>query len=144
MRVSPPRMWDGPSSFFELLLVPNGADYRMYDISSRRFPALKPGMLLFLRLLVNESICIPVAFEITRVDDRNLVIELAYLEQNVTHGDQTLTFVSSGSGTKVTQVSRFSSRSALRDFIYPFYHRQLVEDFHRHMVELLRDGRRRQ
>lgn len=138
VHLSPLQMWSGPSSFFELLLMPDGNNYHVYDRTSKTFPELKPGMLLFLQLLVDDSIRIPVAFEITRVDQKNLVLELRYLEQNVSRGVQTITFHAHGADSLVTQVSRFSSGNALRDMFYPYYHRMLVEGFQHHLQQLLK------
>ena len=133
MRMPPTKMWDGPSSYFSLLLVPTNQGYQIYDRRSRSFPRLKPGMLVFLRLELDVSLEIPVAFAVTRVDDKELVFEITYLEQNASHGVQTLRFLPHDGGTTVIHDSRYVSSSRLRDALYPIFHRRLVDDFHRAM-----------
>ncbi len=133
MSMSPNRMWDGPSSYFSLLLVPTPGGYRVYDRRCASFPRLRPGMLVFLRLELDVSLEIPVAFAITRVDDKELVFQITYLEQNASHGVQTLRFLPHDGGTTVVHDSRFASNNRLRDLLYPLFHRRLVTDFHRAM-----------
>lgn len=137
MALTPKQMWGGPTSFFELLLVPTRDGYAFYDSQANRYPPLQEGMLLFLRLEPDVSLELPVAFDITKIDRRKLIFQIAYLKQNASGGSQTLYFrPNSTGGTTLIQVSHFYSKSRLRDSIYPVFHRRLVDDFQRHMHEI--------
>lgn len=101
---------------------------------------IDPGQIIYLNLNVLKIKKLATAFEITTVDDKQNVIEFSYVEDNVTHGKQQLTFSQTRKGyTKITHRTYFKSESALRDhFLYPYFHTRLTNTYHRNMKHLLK------
>nr|WP_319512101.1 hypothetical protein [uncultured Draconibacterium sp.] len=98
------------------------------------------GQIIYLNLNVLKIKKLATAFEITTVDDKKKVIEFSYVEDNITHGKQQLSFSQTRKGfTKITHRTYFKSQSALRDhFLYPYFHTRLTNTYHRNMKHLLK------
>ncbi|KJF45192.1 hypothetical protein [Draconibacterium sediminis] len=101
---------------------------------------IDPGQVIYLNLNVLKVKKLATAFEITTVDDKKKVIEFSYVEDNITHGKQQLTFTKMRKGyTKITHRTYFKSESVLRDhFLYPYFHTRLTNTYHRNMKHLLK------
>ena len=101
---------------------------------------IDPGQVIYLNLNVFKIKKLATAFEITTVDDKNKVIEFSYVEDNITHGKQQLTFTKLRKGcTKIIHRTYFKSESNLRDhFLYPYFHTRLTNTYHRNMKHLLK------
>lgn len=101
---------------------------------------IDPGQVIYLNLNVLKIKKLATAFEITTVDNNEKVIEFSYVEDNITHGKQQLSFSQTRKGfTKITHRTYFKSESALRDhFLYPYFHTRLTNTYHRNMKHLLK------
>ncbi|QIA09049.1 hypothetical protein [Draconibacterium halophilum] len=101
---------------------------------------IDPGQVIYLNLSVLKIKKLATAFEITTVDNKGKVIEFSYVEDNITHGKQQLSFSQTRKGfTKITHRTYFKSESVLRDhFLYPYFHTRLTNTYHRNMKHLLK------
>jgi hypothetical protein len=98
------------------------------------------GQVYFLDLKLLLGIFnIPVAFQIITLDKQKKIIEFSYIEGNKSIGVQQVKFMDDGSElTEIIHTSYFRSDSHFRDkWIYPFFHKKIVNDFHRNMRQLL-------
>lgn len=101
---------------------------------------INQGQVIYLNLNVLKIKKLATAFEITTIDEREKVIEFSYVEDNITHGKQQLSFNQTRKGfTKITHRTYFKSQSVLRDhFLYPYFHTRLTNTYHRNMKHLLK------
>ena len=134
---NPSCSWNARKVTFGVLLqkFPNKISYNNDDIDG-----VFTGQVYFLNLKVMKGIYnLPVAFEIITVDSVDRVIEFSYIEGNKSSGVQQIKFLEAGdSNTKIIHTSYFKSDSDFRDkWIYPYFHKKIVNDFHRNMRKLL-------
>lgn len=137
MAASPSDSWNGRKVSFGVLLqkFPNKIFYNRDTMDG-----LATGQVYFLNLKVMKGIYnLPVAFEIITVDTIQKLIEFSYIEGNKSSGIQQIQFLDAGSKqTKIMHISYFKSDSDFRDrWIYPPFHKKIVNDFHRNMRRLL-------
>ena len=102
---------------------------------------LVPGMIVFLNLdLLYGAKNLAMAFEVTRVDEEEKVIEFSYLKGNETEGKQQLIFESTSKGnTLITHLSYYKSRVKPRDKLYPHVHATIINRFHRNMKRIYKE-----
>lgn len=134
---NPAYSWNARKVSFGVLLerFPNNILYNHDPING-----VNTGQVYFLNLKVLKGIYnLPVAFEIITVDTVAKLIEFSYLKGNKSSGIQQIKFLDLGNGqTEIVHTSYFKSDSDLRDkWIYPFFHKKIVNDFHRNMRKLL-------
>lgn len=133
-------MWNSRLVKFGLLISKrtNTVTYRDNDFS----PELDTGQVYFLDLrLMKGLLNLPVAFEITRIDQKDQIIEFTYLEKNKSKGKQTIHIIDGDNGgTSIVHRTYFSSGSAFRDDLYPFFHKRFIKEFHRNMNRKIRKG----
>ncbi len=100
-----------------------------------------PGLVVYLNLkLLFGTKNLAVAFEITRIDEEEKMLEFSYLEGNETEGKQQLFFSRTNKGhTLITHLSYYRSSSRARDKLYPLLHAQLINKFHRNMKLINKD-----
>ena len=137
MSASPSESWNGRKVSFGVLLqkFPNDIFYNRDSMTG-----VATGQVYFLNLKVMKGIYnLPVAFEIITVDTTQKLIEFSYIQGNKSSGVQQIQFLDAGSEhTKILHVSYFKSDSDFRDkWIYPPFHKKIVNDFHRNMRRLL-------
>jgi hypothetical protein len=137
MSASPSESWNGRKVSFGVLLqkFPNSIFYNRDPMTG-----VATGQVYFLNLKVMKGIYnLPVAFEIITVDTTQRLIEFSYIEGNKSSGVQQIQFFDAGQEhTKVMHISYFKSDSDFRDkWIYPPFHKKIVNDFHRNMRKLL-------
>ena len=101
-----------------------------------------PGLIVYLNLRVLLGIkSLAMAFEVSRVDEKNKVLEFSYLEGNETEGKQQLIFQSTSKGyTMITHLSYYKSRVKTRDKLYPYIHAQIINRFHRNVKGIYKAG----
>lgn len=106
--------------------------------SDQHVEKVETGQIIYLNLNVMKIKNIATAFEITKVDKANGIIEFSYVDDNVTHGKQQLNFIQTPEGhTKIVHRSYFKSKSAFRDSVlYPYFHTRLTNTYHRNMKKL--------
>jgi len=131
--VSLEKYWQGPMATFSSMLNPSTGE--QYSAGDPDIPAVSPGQIIKLNLLIDDYIHIPVYFQIRIVDEEDKVIEFVYMEQNTSHGKQVISFSSfETNGVPVTLVrhrSWFQSDSSFRDALfYGHYHTLTVDEFH--------------
>jgi hypothetical protein len=95
-------------------------------------------ILLNLRLL-KGTINLAVGIEITSIDSLKQCLEFCYINGDISRGIQRIQLVTTSEGyTQVIHTTLFKSKSAFRDrYIYPFFHRKTVNEFHKNMRELV-------
>lgn len=136
---NPLNMWNGQCVRLGLMISKstNTVSY----INNYSFPQIDTGQVYFLDLrLMKGLLNVPVAFEIIKIDPRQRVIEFSYIDNNVSQGKQTIQFIDNGDGnTKIVHRSYFKSESPLRDDVfYPYFHKRLINEFHRNMKQLIK------
>ena len=103
---------------------------------------LDTGQLIYLNLHFLFGLYrTAMAFEITRIDEENKLIEFSYLKGNPAEGKQVLRFHETSNGkTILDHTSYFKSKSLLRDrLLYPHFHKKVLNDFHRNMWRRIED-----
>jgi hypothetical protein len=138
--LDPEKTWNKKSIRFGLLIskCSNTVTYRK-DLT---YTIVDTGQVYFLNLrLLKGLFNIPVAFEIIDVDQNKQVVEFSYIDNNKSKGKQVLEFFDEGNGcTRIVHRSYFKSGSSFRDkFIYPMFHKKFIKEFHRDMIESLKD-----
>jgi hypothetical protein len=103
--------------------------------SNDKVRTVMPGLIVYLNLkLLYGMKQLAVAFEITRIDQDEKMLEFSYLEGNETEGKQQLFFRENNKGnTVIAHLSYYRSSSKARDKLYPHLHAQLINKFHRNM-----------
>lgn len=133
-------MWNGRSVRFGLLISKksNTVTYSRNDFS----PEIDTGQVYFLGLKFLKGLMnMPVAFEITSINQEDQIIEFSYLENNKSHGKQTIHIIDGGNGqTSIIHRTYFRSNSAIRDDLYPFFHKKFIREFHRNMTRSIKKG----
>jgi hypothetical protein len=98
------------------------------------------GEIILLNLsLLKGTINLAVGLEVTSIDSINQFIEFCYINGDISRGIQRIQLITTADGyTQVVHTTLFKSASAFRDrYIYPFFHRKTVNEFHRNMRELV-------
>lgn len=136
----PSESWSGRRISFDLLIQKSPTNIYYNEEPTVR---IDTGQIYFLNLKLMHGICnIPVAFEIINVDTDKKIIEFSYIEGNKSLGVQQIKFKDvDGDHIKIKHTSYFKSDSQSRDkYLYPFFHKKLVKDFHRNMKKLIALG----
>jgi len=136
------KMWNGRSIRFGLL-ISKRSNMVVYA-GNTSFPAIDTGQVYFLDVKLLKGILnVPLAFEITKIDPDLKIVELSYIENNISTGKQTLQFFDRGDGhTRIVHLSYFKSESGIRDeYLYPYFHEKFIMEFHRNMRHLFRKSR---
>jgi hypothetical protein len=133
------KSFEGHSSRIGLMISKksNSAIYRDNPL----FPEVDTGQVYFLNLrLIKGLFNIPVAFEITSIKPAQQILELSYIDANKSKGKQTLQFFDYGKDrTRIVHRTYFKSDSKLRDdLFYPYFHKRLINNFHRNMKRSIR------
>jgi hypothetical protein len=137
LSANPSKSWNDRRISFGLLLqkFPINIFYNQDSIAG-----IDTGQIYFLNLKLMQGICnIPVAFEIITINPEEKIIEFSYLEGNKSQGVQQIKFIDSDDERiMIIHRSYFKSDSHFRDkLIYPFFHKKIVNGFHRNMRRLL-------
>jgi hypothetical protein len=134
---SPVNTWEGRKIDFGLL-ISKYSNLVVYKTEGS-FTSIDTGQVYFLNLKLLVGLYnLPVAFEIINVNDTKKVIEFSYIEGNVSSGKQVLEFIRIDDfTTQIIHRTYFTSGSKLRDGIYPYYHRKIINCFHRNMKKII-------
>ena len=134
---NPTKSWNGRKISFGLLLLKFPCQiFYDHDLIS----GVDIGQVYFLRLkLLHGIYSLPVAFEIIKVDEESKIIEFSYIEGNKSIGVQQVKFIDLGhEQTEIIHTSYYKSDSRFRDkWMYPYFHKLIIRDFHRNMRKLL-------
>ncbi|MDZ4667479.1 MAG: hypothetical protein SGJ00_06310 [bacterium] len=135
--VNPSKLWNNRRSSLGLMLqkFPANIFYNRDSLANT-----DTGQVYFLNLkLLSGIFNLPVAFEIISIDAREKIIEFSYIKGNQSLGVQQIKFIAlDDKHTKILHISYFKSKSNFRDkYLYPFFHKKFIKDFHRNMKKLL-------
>lgn len=101
---------------------------------------LEPGRIYYINLKVlNGFYSLPVAFEITRIDVDERLIEFSYLKGGKAEGKQIIRIIDTEDGfSRINHSSYVKSNSGFRDkYLYPFFHNKLINEFHFNMKKII-------
>jgi hypothetical protein len=132
------KMWNGRSIGFGLLITK--CSKIITYAKSINCPEVDTGQVYFLNIkLIKGLINIPVAFQIINIDQLNRTVEFSYIDNNKSTGKQTIQFFDDGAGrTRIVHKSYFKSNSVFRDdWLYPYFHKKFIREFHRNMNKLI-------
>lgn len=123
----PDELWTG-ASCFQMEYEPKSQDFLGKE--DQLYP-IEVGQVIFLELDVIKEMQIPVAFQIVKVDAKNLSLAFSYLKQNKSKGIQEAVFIQDGDEFKIVHKTRYQSDSKFRDkFLYGFFHTRFLNDFY--------------
>jgi len=136
--ISPAKSWNGKKVSFGLLIskYKNTILYRNED----QYEGADTGQILYINLKIIKGLYnLAVGFEIIDVDSMNRSISFSYMKGGKSSGQQTICFKPSGNGyTEIFHHTSFKSKSHLRDrFLYPHFHKILINEFHRNMKNII-------
>ncbi len=97
---------------------------------------LEEQQIYFINLKILSGLYhLPVAFEITKIDADERIIEFSYIRGGKALGKQVIQFAETDEGfTKINHQSFVKSESKLRDkYLYPYFHNKLINEFHFNM-----------
>ncbi|MFW5804665.1 MAG: hypothetical protein ACOCWG_05495 [bacterium] len=133
--VCPTKSWNGKILSFGLLCSKFN-DFIMYH-DDQDFSGISPGQVYYLNLKLLKGLYnMAVGFEVLEVDYSRRVIRFSYLEDGKSKGQQVIQFHKTREGkTRVIHDSFYKSSSSFRDkYLYPLFHRQIVDEFHENML----------
>jgi hypothetical protein len=135
---SPAKSWNGKKVSFGLLIskYKHTILYRNED----KYPGVDTGQVIYLNLKILSGLFnLAVGFEIIDVDPVNRSISFSYLKGGKSSGQQTICFKPSDNGcTEIFHHTSYKCESHLRDrFLYPHFHRILINEFHRNMKNII-------
>ncbi len=138
---NPAEAFNSRSFRLEMMIMKKSND--VFYKNTVSLPVIDTGQLYFFDIrLMKGLVNVPMAFEVINIDDAKKVLEVSYIEGNKAQGKQQVQFFDNGDGrTMVVHKSFFKSHSWLRDtFLYPYFHRRLVRDYHRTMEKLVQEN----
>jgi hypothetical protein len=135
---SPARSWNGNRISFGVLFsrISHNVLYR----TDSDFAGIESGQVFYINLKLLRGVYnLAVGLEIVNVDTINKKIVFRYLEDGKSQGQQTIHFVAGSAGdTRIIHTTVFRSDSPFRDkFLYPFFHKRAINEFHRNMKHML-------
>lgn len=132
---NPCEAWNGSRVKFGMLFSKkkNKVIYQGEEISS-----LQSGQVVYLNLKLLRGLSnLATVFEFISIDDEKKVVEFSYVDGNITEGKQELRFTQTSKGyTQIMHTTYYRSKSVVRDYLYPYFHTRLVNEFHRNMKKL--------
>jgi hypothetical protein len=135
---SPAEAWNGRMISFGLL-VSKWKDYNLYS-NDKNYTGIDTGQVFFVNLKVLGGLYnLAVGLEIINVDSVNKSITYSYLKGGKSRGKQTLYFIPTKNGhTEIVHKTAFTGDSFIRErYIYPIFHRKLIDEFHKNMKKSL-------
>ena len=133
------RAWQGEAVQFGV--VYDSRESRLYTPDDSEAPPFREGQIYVLDLTIAGFYKLPVGFLLSRLDPREELIEFLYLLENRSNGGQQIRFFpfrdSRGrEGTLIEHRTWFHSSSAVRDRLYPLFHNQTIDAFHRNITSV--------
>jgi|WetSurSiteA1Bulk_404760.scaffolds.fasta_scaffold00052_15 hypothetical protein len=135
---SPAVSWNGSMVSFGVLVSKweNTVIYR----NDKDFAGIDTGQVFYVNLKILKGLYnLAVGLEIVNIDTTNKSITFSYLKGGKSRGEQTLYFIPTRRGyTEIIHQTAFKSDSFLRDcYLYPYFHRIAINEFHRNMKRSL-------
>ena len=119
--VNPAHAWQGPIS--ELIIIYDESGFNVLD-------KFKQGCIVLVRVNLFKNKPTKALFKISKIDDKNHVIEMTYGKNNNTTGLQRIAFASENGKTIINHTAYFKCKSGFRDMFYPRYHQKVIDEFH--------------
>ena len=113
---------------------------KLVYLKDEEYSGLQEGQILFIRLdLLKGFKKLVVAYEVTKVDDENKIIQFCYMNKGISEGSQQIMLSETDTGnTKITHRTFFKSKSKFRDRrIYPGFHKRVVSELHQNLINSL-------
>lgn len=135
---SPAESWDGKMVSFGLLVSKNNTS--VLYCNDDYFTGIDTGQVFFVNLKIMKGLYnLAVALEIINIDTVNRSITYSYIKGGKSRGEQTIYFMPTKKGyTRILHQTAFKSGRFFRDFyLYPFFHRRAINEFHRNMKKQL-------
>ncbi len=113
---------------------------KLVYLKDEEYSGLQEGQILFIRLdLLKGFKKLVVAYEVTKVDDKNKIIQFCYMNNGISEGSQQIMLSETDTGnTKITHRTFFKSKSKFRDRrIYPGFHTRVVSELHQNLINSL-------
>ncbi len=112
-------------------------DNKIVYLKDENYSGMQEGQIIFIRLdLLKGLKKLIVAYEVTRVDDENKIIQFCYMNNGISEGSQQIMLSEKEKGhTKITHRTFFKSKSKFRDrLIYPGFHTRVVSELHQNLI----------
>jgi len=109
------------------------------------FTGIDTGQVFYVNLRIMGGIYnLAVGLEIIDINPVNRSITFSYLRGGKSRGEQTLYFRRARKGyTRIIHQTAFKSNSFIRDrYLYPYFHRIAINEFHRNMRNTILTGDR--
>jgi hypothetical protein len=138
---SPAESWNGHMVSFGLL-ISKWENTVMYG-NDQYFAGIDTGQVFYVNLKIMKGLYnLAVGLEIISIDSANKSITFSYLKGGKSRGEQTIYFVPTRKGhTEIIHQTAFKSNSILRDcYLYPYFHRIAINEFHRNMKRCLHEN----
>jgi hypothetical protein len=135
VNVAPTISWKGPlNTYRQSYSTSKNTSYTPKDTL---FPNAELGMVYELNIKVAKLRNIGVTFQITELDNKNMIIEFTYGKDNKSHGKQQIEFKSDGAHTLITHSTYFKSNSKFRDkHLYPKFHERCLDEYHNNIMSI--------
>ena len=112
----------------------------MIYLKDEDYSGIQEGQILFIRLdLLMGLKKLVVAYEITKIDAKNKIIQFCYMSNGISEGSQQIILSETDAGyTKITHKTIFKSNSKFRDRrIYPSFHTRVISELHQNLLNSL-------
>jgi hypothetical protein len=124
------------------LLISKWQNTVMYR-NDEYFAGIDTGQVFYVNLKIMKGLYnLAVGLEIVNIDSTNKSITFSYLKGGKSRGEQTIYFVPTRKGhTEIIHQTAFKSNSFFRDrFLYPYFHRIAINEFHRNMKKSVHEN----
>jgi len=140
-QTSPAESWNGSMISFGLLISKweNTVMYR----NDWYYAGIDTGQVFYVNLKIMKGLYnLAVGLEIVNVDSTNKSITFSYVKGGKSQGVQTIYFLPTKNGyTEIIHQTAFKSNSLFRDrYLYPFFHRIAINEFHRNMKKSMHEN----
>ncbi len=113
---------------------------KLIYLKDEDYSGIQEGQILFIRLdLLMGLKKLVVAYEITKIDAENKIIQFCYMSNGISEGSQQIILSETDEGyTKITHKTIFKSNSKFRDRrIYPSFHTRVISELHQNLINSL-------
>lgn len=133
--ISPEDAWSGSLVSFGFLYskITGKLTY-----NTDQYEGMQVGQIVFINLhFLDRLFSLPVAHEITEVNDQEKYMRMCYLQNGKSQGSQFIHFYSTPEGyTKIVHNTYYKSDSPFRDkHLYPPLHNMFISEFHNNVAQ---------
>ena len=138
-QLNPAKTWNGKKATFGFLF--SQKEKRIIYVNDT-INGIQTGQVIYLNLKLLKGIKnIATAFELTKIDNKNRIIEISYLKGNSSIGKQRIQFFETPKGkTYILHTSYYKCRNIVKNYVlYSFFHTRLINEYHRNMRKYILD-----